>query len=303
LGVRDGHSYSWLTFKTIGDRVKNFGHGLRQLIEPRGHLAICSLNRPEWMITDFACMFHGIISVPIYRLFSERGIIHVINNTKVSVVVCDAEIRERFVKVAEQCPSLRHIVCMDHISDFVSGEIKMHCMNDIERTGSVTSHESVLMAPDDLITVLYTSGSSAFPKGIQVTELAFRSAFKRWCTLSSADHIYFSYRPLAWAADRDAVIATLICGGRTGFSTGDVACLMEELAMVRPSDFSCPPSICYQIHREFTTALCDNHRREMIVYIPSHLDSPSKGKDDRSLISGAMIPLCHLQIGHRTELE
>ena len=23
-------SYSWLTFKTVGDRAKNFGHGLRQ---------------------------------------------------------------------------------------------------------------------------------------------------------------------------------------------------------------------------------------------------------------------------------
>ena len=65
-------SYSWLTFKTVGDRAKNFGHGLRQLIEPRGYLAICSLNRPEWMITDFACMFQGIVSVPIDRLFTER---------------------------------------------------------------------------------------------------------------------------------------------------------------------------------------------------------------------------------------
>ena len=255
LGVRDGDSYSWLSFKTVGDRAKNFGHGLRQLIEPRAYLAICSLNRPEWMITDFACMFQGIISVPIYRLFSEREIIHVINNTQVSVVVCDGGMLERFVKVAGQCPSLRHIVCMDPISDFVSGNVNMHYMDDIEGAGSVTPYESVITAPGDLITVLYTSGSSEFPKGVQVTELAFRSAFERWCIISSADHIYFSYRPLAWAADRDAVIATFICGGRTGFSTGDVACLMEELAMIRPSDFSCPPSICNQIHREFTTAL------------------------------------------------
>jgi hypothetical protein len=46
-------SYSWVTFKTIGNRSKNFGHGLRRLIEPRGYLGICAANRPEWMITDF----------------------------------------------------------------------------------------------------------------------------------------------------------------------------------------------------------------------------------------------------------
>ena len=142
----------------------------------------------------------------------------------------------------------------------------MHCMNDIETAGSVTPHESVIMAPDDLITVLHTSGSSAFPKGIQVTELAFRSAFERWCTLSSADHIYFSYRPLSWAADRDAVIATLICGGRAGFSTGDVACLMEELAMVRPSDFSGPPSICIKsiVNHDGTSLRYSRRRRRKI---------------------------------------
>jgi hypothetical protein len=47
MGVRDvdknnpliyADSYSWLTFKTVGDRSKNFGHGLRRLIEPRGYL-------------------------------------------------------------------------------------------------------------------------------------------------------------------------------------------------------------------------------------------------------------------------
>ncbi|CAF4229891.1 unnamed protein product, partial [Adineta steineri] len=95
MGVRDIDSnnpgqyidsYTWLTFKTIGDRSKNFGHGLRQLIEPRGYLAICAANRPEWMITDFACMLHSIISVPIYCLFNDRDVAYIINNTKISVV-------------------------------------------------------------------------------------------------------------------------------------------------------------------------------------------------------------------------
>ena len=75
LGVRDGQSYSWLTFRTIGDRAKNFGHGLRQLIEPRGYLAICSLSRPEWMITTLpACstgslVCRSIVCSPREKLF------------------------------------------------------------------------------------------------------------------------------------------------------------------------------------------------------------------------------------------
>ncbi len=116
-------TYSWLTFKTIGDRSKNFGHGLRRIIEPRCYLGICAANRPEWMITDFACIFQSIISVPIYTLFTDREIAYVINNTKASVVVCDKQMLPRFIEIHSQCPSLEHIVCMDSLSDLIYGKI------------------------------------------------------------------------------------------------------------------------------------------------------------------------------------
>ncbi len=116
-------SYSWLTFKTVGDRSKNFGHGLRRLIKSRGYLGICAGNRPEWVITDFACIFQSIVSVPIYTLFTDREIAYVINNTQISVVVCDKQMLARFLELQSQCPSLRHIVCMDPVSDTMSGKL------------------------------------------------------------------------------------------------------------------------------------------------------------------------------------
>jgi len=116
------NSYSWLTYKTVGDRVKNFEHGLRGLIEPRGYLGICAANRPEWLITDFACMLQSIISVPIYCLFNDHEIAFVINNTQVSVIVCDKQMLPRFIRLGAECPSLRHVVCMDPISETTLGK-------------------------------------------------------------------------------------------------------------------------------------------------------------------------------------
>ncbi len=116
-------SYSWLTFNTVGDRSRNFGHGLRSLIEPRDYLGICAANRPEWIITDFACIFQSIISVPIYTLFADNEIAYIINNTKVSVVVCDKQMLPRFIELHSQCASLQHIVCMDPLLDPLSSKI------------------------------------------------------------------------------------------------------------------------------------------------------------------------------------
>lgn len=123
MGVRDYdlNSYSWLTFDVIGERAKNFGHGLRRLIEARSFLGICAKNRPEWMITDFACMFQSFVSVPIHCLFTDHEIEHILNNTKVVLVVCDKFMLKRFIELRRRCPTLKHIVSMDQIHDAYFG--------------------------------------------------------------------------------------------------------------------------------------------------------------------------------------
>ncbi|CAF4221245.1 unnamed protein product, partial [Rotaria magnacalcarata] len=88
-----------------------------------------------------------------------------------------------------------------------------------------------------------------------VSESAFRAGFPRWCLPSSIERVTLCYRPLAWAADRDAIITTFLCGGRTGFSTQEPSRLMEELVLVRPTHFGAPPSIWNKIYAEFKTSL------------------------------------------------
>ncbi|CAF3631409.1 unnamed protein product [Adineta steineri] len=252
-------SYSWITYKTIGNRTKNFGNGLRHLIEPRGYLAICAANRPEWLITDFACMLQSFISVPIYCLFDNREIAFVINNTQVSVVVCDKQMLPRFIQLGAECPSLRRIVCMDPICETIKAQahanrFTLHYMGDIENLGSTKKYGRVMIKPTDCLTIIYTSGSSGFPKGSIISEEAYRETFRNWFISYNFDRVTFAYRPFAWASDRDASIGTFISGGRIGFSTGDVNRLMEELALVRPTSFAAPPSIWNKIYAEFKTA-------------------------------------------------
>ena len=115
-------SYQWTTFETIGNRAKNFGHGLRQITNPRDYLAICAANRPEWVITDFACIFQSIISVPIYTSFTDHEIAYIINNTKITVIVCDKQLLPRLVGIKSQCPSMKHIICMDPVPDTITSE-------------------------------------------------------------------------------------------------------------------------------------------------------------------------------------
>lgn len=131
----------------------------------------------------------------------------------------------------------------------------IHYMGDIELNGSIQQFEYVSTKPNDCITIMYTSGTSGLPKGVMISEKTFCSQFKEVCLPYEGERVLLSYRPLAWGADRNAVFSIFFYGGRTGFSTGDMSRLMEEIALVRPTIFSSSPSIWNKIYSEFKCEL------------------------------------------------
>ena len=56
-----------ISYQELEQRVRRFALALRKLGVQRGdRVAILSENRPEWAITDYACLGLGVTDVPIY---------------------------------------------------------------------------------------------------------------------------------------------------------------------------------------------------------------------------------------------
>lgn len=147
MGVRDmsssnindyANSYTWYTFETVGKRIKRFSRGLQRLLKPYDHVGICASNRPEWVITDFACILQRFISVPIYPQLNERDMIFMINNKNISLVVCDKKTFARFI-------GIRYAVCMDSITKTIpntgNDDSSIHYMENIENDESANAHD------------------------------------------------------------------------------------------------------------------------------------------------------------------
>ncbi|HUF31091.1 MAG TPA: AMP-binding protein, partial [Gemmatimonadaceae bacterium] len=62
-----GGEWRPISHRAFGERVRHTAFGLQALGVQRGsRVAILSENRPEWAITDFACLTMGAVDVPIY---------------------------------------------------------------------------------------------------------------------------------------------------------------------------------------------------------------------------------------------
>src|SRR2546421_8286412 len=86
-------------------------------IQKGDRVAILSENRPEWMITDFACVCSGIIDVPIYSTLTADQTLYLLRHSGARVVVVSSPEQLRKVQSIQAQTSLEKIVIMDDVAE------------------------------------------------------------------------------------------------------------------------------------------------------------------------------------------
>ena len=147
----------------MGTRLSAWGIGRAD------HVAILSENRPEWAVADFATMLLGAADVPIYPTLTEEQTL---------VILQDSGARLAFVSTLEQLKkilavkhrtAIEKVVVMDDAG--IPEAIPMHRL--AMYSGEGRDHEMEArgksVEPDDLATLVYTSGTTGVPKGVMLT--------------------------------------------------------------------------------------------------------------------------------------
>jgi len=245
-----------LTYEVVAHRVRNLALGLHDLgIRSGDKLAIWSENRPEWNIADLAALAIGAVDVPVYATQARSQIEYILADSATRAIFVSSTFLEQAFSLKESLPGLEYVIGIDGKS---TGE-GVFTLEELEERGrGVDGREphlyeslSQAAAPDDLATLLYTSGTTGDPKGVMLTHRNLtRAALNtyRWLGLEGRkDDIALSYLPFTHIFERDVWYLYAYAGIVVAYAES-IDAVAKNLAEVRPTVMTSVPRMFEKIY-------------------------------------------------------
>jgi long-subunit acyl-CoA synthetase (AMP-forming)/GNAT superfamily N-acetyltransferase len=250
-----GESLSW---HAVMRRVDAIARGLLSLDDPEriAPVAILSENRIEMALLDLACLSAGLLDVMVPANSTEADVGYILRHAKVATVVVSSRGQLRKVQHnRDNLPALRRVITMDSIAigdpDLLTLEAVEQRSDQVEP--DVPAQRGEAISIDDVATVMYTSGTTGMPKGIQFSHrnLVFKR-FARGLALPEIGDgdVFLSYLPLFHTFGRFLeMLGCVFWGAKYCFlQDPSVSALVQGMQRYRPSVFISVPRKWIQLY-------------------------------------------------------
>lgn len=232
--------YVPISTEEFANRVKYISLGLRDLgLEAGDKLIILSENRPEWVITDIASLCLGGITVPIYTSLVPEQIKYIIDDSDAKiVVVSDQDQWQKIEAIKSELTKVTHYITFlpeapEGVLTFAQVLERGRKMD--EQNPELFEKMALEVKPDDIASIVYTSGTTGPPKGVMLTHNNLISNVK-----TSASIIEFSDKdtvlslcPLSHVMERMVTFTYLYKGCSIGYAESFEAA-GQNLLEIRP---------------------------------------------------------------------
>lgn len=210
---KDGrwHAISWTE---AAEQVAKLAAALEGLgVRAGDRVVIVSENRPEWLISDFAIMALGAVSVPAYTTYTARDHLHILENSGAKAAIVSTKTLARtFLKAAHQSDDLEHAITLDEVKLEQSLNVTVHHWGKLmaEQPADVGKYRSLAQSVSrhDIACLIYTSGTGGAPKGVMIHHGAIlhnsEAAAIVFEGLGLKDNAFLSFLPLSHAYEHTA---------------------------------------------------------------------------------------------------
>lgn len=230
-------------------------------IEKGDGVCLLSGTRLKWVQCDSAIVNIGAVTVGIYHSNLAPECAYILEHCEARVVF--VENREQLDKVLcmrSRLPRLRHIIAYDEVDE--PGADVLSWQTFLERGSNVSDARLEEIGgeirPDDLASLVYTSGTTGVPKGAMITHanLLFASEAANKILISRPGFTTLLFLPLAHVFAR--MIVYMCQRGVLAIAFAeDMTKIPANLQEIRPDFLVSVPRIFEKIHQKAVDAAAD----------------------------------------------
>ncbi len=246
--------YSW---QQTADEVARWQQALRASgLKAGDRVVIMCHNAWEWVICDQATLGLGLVLVPVFMNDRADNIAWIANDCQASALILEGPNQWQTLEpVVDELQSVHTMVALKPVD---ADHEKLRQLADWlpERGDGLAEEES---APEELATIVYTSGTTGRPKGVMLSHHNILWNVHAALQLFDIDpdNTFLSFLPLSHTFERTVgYYLAMVCGCATAYNRS-IPELAEDLSIIKPSLMISVPRIFERIYGRIMDKLAE----------------------------------------------
>lgn len=229
-------------------------------IEAGDRVAILSENRYKWAVVDLAMQLIGAINVSLYTSLPPKQCEYILKDSEAKMFFVSTGIQlKKACEVFDNCDHLNRVIAFDepNISSYLDNayvslfeDVISEGIKELPTAGEEIDRRSKAIMPEDLATLVYTSGTTGKPKGAMLTHRNIVSNIKaahQHIEINEQDRC-LSFLPLCHSFERTAGYYAMMAAGAEIYYAESVDTVAKNMTEARPTIIISVPRLFEKIY-------------------------------------------------------
>jgi fatty acid CoA ligase FadD9 len=273
--------FDTVSYGQLWERVQAFAAALQhQPVEPGDRIAILGFTSVDYTVIDTATTQLGAVSVPLQTSAPHAQLQPIIEETEPAVIASSIDYLDDAVELILSGPAPASLIVFDfqpEVDDHRDAieaatarlkdtAVTVQTLADVLARGRDLTVPQLVVGDgsgsdaDPITLLVYTSGSTGAPKGAiypasKVANMWRSAANAHWDEKQGVlPAIALAFLPMSHVMGRGVLYGTLASGGTVYFAArSDLSTLLEDLALVRPTQMNFVPRIWDMLYQEYVS--------------------------------------------------